>query len=427
MLVFESLFSSILEQGVGPETLLLIEGQKSFGEIKIRIGFEGAVYVPVADGEEGFSLENKILRAYDDKTDYSYHTGYNNIVISVKRSYSNALLFCAIGLLLALVTYLPLRGLLNADTRLLIRDEYVVPIERLFTNAMLMVGAPMTFFSLLKNLTDTYIVAERSSNVRKLQKTTISPFPLIIEASLATYAFCSVGKYFDRMKKAIDACYTLFSKMLNVVMFTLPVFCFIAFMDILLGAGFRSLLSIIILIALIIASLVSVALFYLIRLKVGGVPIRDFVKKLMPLIRENIKINSAIDAAPFNVRYCARSYGWNRHRMEETMPVLAQINLDGNCYLIMMVAMILIAISRAEVSILNIVVIGALVLFLSLGAPNQPGSILIGVLIITQYLHAYDLLPITICMEVFLGMFQNIINVVGDVVTMAIVDKSEGA
>ena len=127
---------------------------------------------------------------------------------------------------------------------------------------MLMIGAPVTFLSLMKNLTDTYIVAERNSGVRKIRRRIvissviavllavaaallvaflimdpdssmetyanmkvemtlpefigslvpsdifspfqmISPFPLIIAAAIATYALCSVGKHFDRLKKQL--------------------------------------------------------------------------------------------------------------------------------------------------------------------------------------------------------------------------------
>ena len=65
-----------------------------------------------------------------------------------------------------------------------------------------------------------------------------------------------------------------------------------------------------------------------------------------------------------------------------------------------------------------------LVLFLSLGTPNQPGSILIGILIILLYLDSFELLSLAICMEVFFGGIQNIINVIGNIVLAAIEDHA---
>ena len=72
---------------------------------------------------------------------------------------------------------------------------------------------------------------------------------------------------------------------------------------------------------------------------------------------------------------------------------------------------------------LQIIGIAVLVLFLPIGAPNQPGSILIGMLIITYYLQANDLILVAIYVEVFFGALRNAINVVGDIVTVAIEEQ----
>lgn len=482
MLVFEALFHKILEQDYGEDTQISITRQNRFGEIYIKIGFEGKMFVLTNNNEGEPDPENSILKAYDDKLDYSYRAGYNIIRITGRRSIRRTMAFCGAGLLLAILVYFLISSYGGLDNLQAVQDRVVLPLERLFTNAILMVGAPATFFSLLKNLTDTYIVAERNSGVRKMQVKTlitsviavvlgvamssvvillvsaqagrlyagdtlstaqsfselvsslvptsilspfesIMPFPLIIVALLVTYALCSIGKYFDKMKKAINACYTLFSKMLNVVMYTLPFFCFLAFLGALLKGGYTRLLMIITIVLLIIASLLVLAVFYLIRLAIGGVAIGPFLKHLPKLLHENFKINSVIDAVPFNIRYCVRNYGMNRKRLEEKLPVLAQINLDGNCYLVMLLDMIFLFLLGMPVSWFDILVIAILVVFLSFGAPNQPGTILIGTLIIARYLNADVLLPVAIYMEVFLGSVQNITNVVGDIVMVAIEEQ----
>ena len=260
---------------------------------------------------------------------------------------------------------------------------------------MLMIGAPATFFSLLKNLTDIYVISEKNSVGRKLQVKTITtsvitvflaivagfivaailsaqlgdlsgdggldktptlqelieslvpssifvpfetimPFPLIFVALIVTYAFCTIGKYFDKMKEAVDACYTLFSRMLHVVMFAFPFFCFLALMYPLLGSGYTILLQILYIIALSAASLVILAAFYLVRLLIGGVKLRPFLKHLPALLKENYTI---------------------------------------------------------------------------------------GTMIIALFLKADVLIPTAVYLEVFFGAIQNLINVTGDVVTVAIEEK----
>ena len=176
-------------------------------------------------------------------------------------------------------------------------------------------------------------------------------------------------------------------------------------------------------IALSAASLVLLAAFYLIRLVIGGVPLKPFLKHLPALLKENYKIGSVIDAVPFNIRYCVKNYGMNRKRISDKFAILAQINLDGNCYLIMLMGMLFIFMMVSSASWYHIIVIAVMVVFLSLGAPNQPGSILIGTLIIALFLKADVLIPTALYLEVFFGAMQNLINVTGDMVTVAIEEK----
>lgn len=483
LLVFEALMKKLVGWGLGENTELEIAGVEKFGGYHIKIGFEGEVF----GREEGpaNSAEDQVLNAYGDKLAYNYSSGYNTIDISVIRGYSVSFRACIVAFLCAVVAYIPLGISLDTNGQNDLLANYVFPLETLYTNAMLMIGAPMTFFSLLKNLSDTYVVSHRNSGLRRLQARTlatsvfaivlafvaflvqspmlsdlaglsssfggslkrtfadvvtsfippsifepfeaVSPIPLIGVALLSTYALCSSGKYFDTLRWAMMACYTLFSRMLHIVIAALPVFCFLAIMDVLLGSGYGSLVEIAI--YLVAAGLGLLLLFaaYAIRLRVHGVEVIPFVRKLVPLLRENIKIGSAINAAPYNVRYCSKTFNMNREMLNRDLPVLAEINLDGNCFILVFFTLVFIFATSTELSWLNLVGLSLLVLFLSLGAPNQPGSILIGMLIITMYLNASKVICVAIYLEAFFGIMQNVINVIGDIVMVAIEDSKEKA
>ena len=481
-LLFEAQYNNLIDQGFDENTMLTIRAQKTFGEYIIRLGFEGEAYVPSKKVQNDLSPELSIVNAYNDKVGYRYRLGYNSIRIVVKRNYRSSLLYCAFGILLAILVYLPLQAYMSAENQIELNDRYILPLMNQFANAMLMVGAPVTFFSLVKNLADIYILSEKSSSGRELQIKTIvtsiisimlalgsgvligflvemrrgylsgmesfsggmsvsqfisslipnsifepfetyMPFPIIIVALLLTYALCSVSEHFDTIQKMINVGFSLFSKMLNVIIFTLPFFCFLAILKALLSKGFTNLLVILEFVVLVSVSLVTVFLFYLIRLLLGGVKIGQFIKRLPPLIWENFKINSAIEAVPFNIRYCSRKYGYDRKRLSAKLPILAQTNQDGNCYLITLISMVFIFLLGIEISWFQIVGIAVLILFLSIGAPNQPGSIMVGILIISFYLGANDLVSIAIFAEVFFGALQNVINVIGDIVTVAIEEQ----
>ena len=480
MLVLEALFHNLLEQNVGPETTVSFICRKSMGTLQIKIAFEGKMAYLYSLEDDDYSPEDHILRAYEDRIGCNYHSGYNTFQINVKRNQRRAFLSCAVGILLAVVVYFFLSRFTSRDTQHTILGYYIMPIEQLFGNAALMVGTPVTFFSLLKNLMATYILADRYSGVRKLRLKAIgtavimillavgmsflllsqfrtpvqdagentnaaiaqyiseavpyniftpfesfSPIPLIILSFIVTFALSSAGQYFVKLKNVVDVGYTVFSRMLNLVLYTFPFFFFVSTLDLLLLGGLDALFPLACGILLILAGTPVVLLFYLIRLKIGGVTILPFLKKLPPLLLENLRINSSIDAVPFNIRYCVRHYGMNRKRLERSLPALAQTMFDGNCYTLMSVGLFLSFELGESIAWYRILVLAMLVIFLSLGAPNQPGTFLVGTMIILRYFGyaSASLTYITLVLEASLGVVQNLINVVGDIVTVTVEEE----
>ena len=479
LLIFEALYNDMLNHGISGDTDIIVSGNKSFGDLTISIGFEGSMYVPMSKKDDD-DAESMVMGAYGDKIEHSYHSGFNNLSITVTRHVSKTIMYCIVAIILAVLIYLVLSYALNRDAQTTLLSEIILPVEKLFANAVLMVGAPVTFFSLLKNMTDLYIETEKNSEMRRIRRgilstsvlsallaivigigvkfvigsegavwfrglsasntslsdiltdimppsifapfESLSPLPMIILASLVIYAFCHAGRYFDGMKRVTDACYTLFSKMLSVVMYTIPFFCFAAMLDVQLDGGFKWMLYVLAIAVFMIASLVIPASLYSFRLWVHGVETGPFIRKMIPLLKENFAINSAIDAAPYNIRYCTINYGMDRKGLEEKLPMLAQLNLDGNCFIITLATMLFIIAGDISVTWIDLMMIALMVVFLSLGAPNQPGSVLIGMTIIINYLNAYDMIAVAIYLEVFLGSIVNLINVTGDIVTVAIED-----
>ena len=366
MLIFEALFHEILSQKKDEDTPVTIVGEERLGCVSIRFTFEGGMYAPGSEEVDSDSPEEKILQAFSDKIDYSYQLGFTRIRITIRNSPVKAVLPCAVAVLAGILMFSMLNYLGNERLQESLFSNIVLPLETLFGNAMLMIGAPVTFMSLLKNLTNAYIVSERSKYVRMLRmriflssiisvllaipaalltarivsqamsftvSTTmkvdmtipefivslvpsdifapfqmLSPFPLIFFAGIVTYALCSVGGHFDRLKKAVDAGYALFSRILTIVMAALPCFVFLAFLHMLLVDGFPALRYMAELSLALILSLVFIVIYYWIRLRRNGIGLLWFAKKLKPLLIENYMIGSAIDAAPFNIRYCSRVF-----------------------------------------------------------------------------------------------------------------------
>lgn len=482
LLIFEALCYKIFEQREHDDAVVRISGSDSFGETKIKMIFEGGMYSQLMQYDDAASPEDSILRAYRDKVDYSYQLGHNKIVISARRSHHRTMIIYAAALILSLAAYVLIISAAGPSGGKTLNDNLIFPLNDFYTNVMLMIGAPVTFLSLLKNLTDVYVISEANSNARKIQMLTfstsvaavllaiptamltsrisaeftnplsyykgvsinlpvgefirslmpdnmfepfmtVSPFPMLIMAILTTYAFCSSGKYFDKLKEAIDVCYTLFTRILNIVMQFLPVFAFTALLDIMISNGISVILHLGALVGGILLSMVVLNAFYIVRLVVNNIRIIPFLRLLRPIMSENSEIPNGIEAIPFNIRSCARTFGLDRKKLETSMPVLAEINLDGNCFILTLLSVSFLLMSGTDYTLLDALIIGALVFFLSLGAPNQPGSCLIGMLIIMNYLNVPDLMPVAILCEVFFGGLLNLANVTGDIVTVVCEEK----
>ncbi len=478
MVLFESLYNVIVSQVSSNNNELEITSVNGLGSTDIKMVFPGKrFFVPEGDGLE--HLDEKIVESFSDKLSCSYSGGLNVIRISVSKSAWSFVLPNFIAVIAALIVSFVLSCVLDKAGQNMIARDWVAPLQKLFTNAVLMISAPMTLFSLLKNVSDSFIVSERHSNSRSLFATsfissivavvialvigfvfvqmfltamhitegvsiengnwslaslvdqiipssilepfeTLSPVPMVVVAILVAAALCIMGKGFDVMKRAADACYDLFSSILEIVMAFFPLACFLLFLEVTLVENAHLYFFDILIVAVVVfVCTIPLLVTYAIRLKVHGVRVLAFTKKLLPLIKENYVMGSVIDAVPYNIRYCTMNFGFSRERLEKELPVLAQINLDGNCFILALVTAIYILMANCHVSWIDIEMIALIALFLSFGAPNQPGSILIGTLIILTYLKSDSIVSLALCFELFCGGLQNILNVISSVVTVA--------
>lgn len=484
MLVFEAIFSNIINQ-VPNKTKIDVLVKNSFGQVNICFKYLGDMYIHNSFSDDASSPEEKIIKAYDDKLQYSYHTSRNHISLSVKRGSMKSILAGAIGIVSAIVLCLLLRSVNTNEQNTAILANYLFPIERAYAGLLLMVGAPVTFLTLLSNLTDIYVFAEESSLSRVLQRRSFitsiisiilaigifqifailfrrdygllsiyassssidlsfadflsesipsnffdpflssSPVPLIIVSLIVVYSFCASGKYINAFKRFIEAALNVFSKMINPLMYLLPFFCFLATLDLIIESGLMVLIEAFWIYLIILLGIVSMLIFYIIRLAIAKVEIIPFIKKLIPSIHENIIINSTADAVSYNIRYCSRVYGIKRSLLDESLPILSKINLDGNCFIVMFNALLLAFFTGLNLSLPNVLMIIFVVFFLSIGAPNPPGSIFIATLIMLEMLKLPEMISLCIFSEILFGPVQNLINYIGDIVTVAILEKEQ--
>ena len=479
LLVFEALYRDIIDQGLSEDTPATIWKSRSLGNVNIKLSFEGAPYSPAGEVINTYAekVDNSYYGGRNNITLLIKRSIFgsirNNLIAFVLAYIAAYFIMNMVGSHEQEMIRSGLMGFEKLCTGLILSVGALVTFVSMLKNVMTMYvtggGDPTLrsihkraltssamavflafFMSILLTIFVIYtvfidfvpagetvtrdVIIHRSVGFSELMKAlvsqdiadpfgTMNPIPIVLLVVLVAVAICISGSYFEKFLNVLDGLYVLFSKMLSVIMFAIPLVFFIATLEALLRKGFMVGFLAAASVIVVPVSMIAIIIFYAIRLKMAGVSPIAFAKRLPPLFKENFIINSSIDSAPYNMRYCMANYGMDKKKLEKYFPVLAQINLDGNCFIITAIAVMLMYSAGSGITWLDGLVVCFIIFFLSLGAPNQPGSILIGLLVVFHYVHTTDLMCLAIFSEVVFANLLSIINVVGDIVVMATIDK----
>ncbi|MGI6020605.1 MAG: dicarboxylate/amino acid:cation symporter [Lachnospiraceae bacterium] len=482
VLLFEELFLRIFET-CGPDTRKLnIKVIDNQGGVRVKIRYRGDRFSYDYSDDEIMDSGASILRRYEDKISLTYRRAVNTLGINVSRARGKNAAINLGALALALLCYLIMRLILSGEQINSVSENVVYPLQKMFVNLMIMISAPVTLFSLVTNLTDVFVMADYRLNTKRMirgivftsigsavlayllfQPTgillvgkeaasglvpshisenfiyqlqniapsdifqpfkEISPFPLIVLAFLSAYSLCSIKKHFDDVKTLFDSVCTFFCRILEIIMAFFPVIIFLSFLHSFIEKGAVYVLRLFIIAAFGMAGILIMMAVYGVMLLINRINPVEFFKKVWPGVAENLRIGSTIDAIPYNTRFLRRSLGISIDILDIGLPIMSQINLDGNCFIIMGMTVLCANVEGYYITAAQGIVLTILIFALSLGAPNQPGSVLIGLIITFTFVGIpMEYIPTIIFMEAFLGPWITAINGVGNFINIAIYAK----
>lgn len=487
-LVFEEVFLRIAKQNSDNIPEITISIQKRTFEVKITVDYYGERFDMDFNAVDQMDLSSVILNRYADKLGRKYRNRHNVIEIIVKRSYDRIGWWCLIATAAAVLIYL-LSLMFNANDLLVkVNGAFIYPLEATFGNALVMIAAPVTFFSLVTNITDCYVIADNRTSIGKMAfriigsgiiatilagalyyviKLTpvfeiftnggkyaldrnrlvdsvsstiqnivpkdifnafvdISPLPLLLLAILTAAAICTTNTHFGDIKKLNDSIYALFSRILSIIIMVIPIAMFLSILDVLASEGFKGLLGIAtITIIQLIGAVVMIA-FIGVRVAVGGVNPISFYKKCIPAIVENFKINSTIEALPYNTRFCAKTFGISMNRLDKELPILSQVCQTGNSFMIMISSVLIMNYAEININTQALIVLALLIVLLSIGAPGQDGSLAMGMIIVFAFTGiSFDMMAFIIYIEVIMGRSLPVLNTLSSMASLVVMDKNE--
>lgn len=487
-LISEELLLLIAEQYSGEELTVSISGHPTAPNI--TYSFPGRRF-SINEDESQTNPGIAILTQYDDKITFKYQAGVNYITIKTKHSYAFTLLMSVIAVIAAIpVSFVLLHFFGHSDTMVVI-NNYLLKVEEMFGAAMALLATPITFLSLSLFIAKNYNLFENRSNNNILVKRYMSTsFCAVLIGFFAFYLLIygifrddsyvvtlgdtdsvreGLNNVFDFFSEMIpesvfspfsgvslssmlflsvlfgialgqiggggipvvnisQSLNRLFCQMLSMISNTFPIFVFISCVELntsIEGAGvlveyafgFAS-----ILLGLIIALILYSAILFFNKIS----PVW-FWKQCGPSIITIFKIGSSISAIPYTIRVCRRRLGIPTDFLKFAIPLGANINMDANCITMSILSLGMLYSYDQTISLARLIELTFIIVLLSVGAPNQPGSCIICMTVLTPFIGiTQSSISAFIIYDALLGMFLAGFNVIGDMVSTALIAKRLG-
>ena len=158
-LLMEETFSRLAEaSGDRKSFSAALAVRKRFGDVTLRLSAKGAQYNPIVEmnettEDEGDMYSLAILKAHREAMSYAWKKGENVVSIRAHSSSSKSAIYTLIALFVGIFLGLALKAGLDTGSILWVGHNLFEPVEKMFMNALVMVAAPLIFFSVAAGIT----------------------------------------------------------------------------------------------------------------------------------------------------------------------------------------------------------------------------------------------------------------------------------
>lgn len=482
LLVEEIVIKLVENASQGAE--IYVNVYKKLGSMGIKINCAGKAIA--LHQEDEFDFGGKIIEEFGDYLKQDYSAGVNHIIFSSSTTESNSfILNSGIAVIASIIIGVTINFICDAEKVLWINTNLISPIVDIFTKCLQTVATPVAFFSLaafivtlkltIENNRKLIFIAIRyaSTSIIALAIGTViwkiysclgiyfdlnlsrsktdnffgdtigeflnqsvlgnfidpflnsNPIPMLVMGVLLGIAAGNLfGVYGNSARNGILTFNGLFCKMMDLIYNAIPFFLFFALLRGWLTSGIDHGISLLVTLATFIPGFILLMVLYFVELLVNGISPIKFLKDYKEVLIENLKIGSNIQAMPYNKRMISRITKMPRDVLDKGLQLGAMMNMDGNCIVVSMGIIGMIYSLNIELSIIQIALMALIILLLSVGAPNQPGSFLLGIAVLMSFVgisstFSGDFLII----EAIFGKVYSCMNATGDIVMMVIEDK----
>ena len=438
------------------------------------------------DDEDYYTM--MILKAHRQRLNWFHDKGRNVVAIDVSGETDKQLWFVAASIVGGLICGFMMKEFCSPETIALVTENFIAPIQTMFLNALNMVIAPVIFFSVLSGITgmgtgagvgkigteliglclantalaviiglgvaqivfsgsvpqigtipsavDTNVAAYEFSLIQFvvgiIPKDLISPIidgdylKIIFVAALFGTCLNSLEDKVRLLQELVNNFNEFFMKVVGMIILFVPLISFFAmiFFVVDMSAEIISALGKFLL-GMFFSAVITLGLHALILMIFGKISPSNFLKKIPEACPIPFATSSSNVSMPSTMNFCIKRLGISPKITSFAIPIATIVNSNGTCVYISLLVIMFLKMYGVEVDFDKMLIIFAMTLSLTAGAPGMPNGTVIRVLTITATFGVpSDIAGILFCIDPIVDRFITCFNVTGSVaVTMMLAGR----
>ena len=438
------------------------------------------------DDEDYFRM--MILKANRQKLNWIRQQNRNVVTIDVRAESNRQLRLTVAGIVGGVVCGFFMKEFVAPETIALISEDLIKPISTMFLNALKMIIAPVIFFSVISGVSGmgagagvgkigsklmglyltTSVIASvvglliaqivfsgdlpqigtipssggevKSYEFSPVQfivgiipKNLVSPIvdgnmlQIIFLAVLFGMCLNALGDKVRLLQELVSNCNVFFMKVVGVIIVFVPLIAFFAMITLIVKMGVDTVLMMGKLIAgQLVACGVMFGVYALLINFVGKISPLPFLKKIPALMPTPFATSSSAVTMPLTMKFCVDRLGISPKITSFSIPIGTTVNMDGGCLYFPTAAIMFLKMYGVEVDMHAIIIICAMTVSLSIGAPAVPNAAVICILTITAMFGVPgDIAGLLFCIGTVCERVVTCLNVTGDVAASVTLARTE--
>ena len=431
-----------------------------------------------------------ILKANRARLNCLRKNNRNVVTIDVGGETNTQLRILLAAMVGGLICGVAMNGALSPETIALVKENFIAPINTMFLNALNLVIAPMIFFSIISGIISmgagagvgkigikmiciyfcailistavglliaqvvfsgevsqigTIPAADETAEVDAYKFSLVNfivdiiPPNLInpvVDGNMLQIIFVAVlfgsclnapGDKVHLLKELVANCNEFFMKVAGMIIMFVPLIAFFAMILLVVDTGVDTVLMIgKVIVGLLIGGGALLGVYMLIIAFVGKLSPMPFLKKIPSLMPTPFATSSGAVSMPFTMKFCTDKLGISPKITSFSIPIGTTVNANGDCLYMPLVVIMFLKMYGVDVDIETLLIIFAMTVSLSAGAPAVPNVIVICILTITATFGVpNDIAGLLFCMEAVCDRICTCINVAGNTVATLMLSRTE--